>query len=154
MTGARDEVVIDASPGFGEAVVAGLVTPDYFVLRRRWLGRWGWRIVEYRPGRWEVVIRPRAEGGTERLMSPVPTAARPVLPERVLWRLTDLGVAIERFFGRLQDIEWAWAGVNFLSSSPDRSPLCRSRSVAPCGSSASWRHWQPSYCPLVPILWR
>src|SRR6476661_6964422 len=32
VTGARDRVVIDANPGLGEAVVAGLVTPDHVVL--------------------------------------------------------------------------------------------------------------------------
>ncbi|HZW03907.1 MAG TPA: PEP/pyruvate-binding domain-containing protein, partial [Anaerolineaceae bacterium] len=35
LTGARDEILIDASPGLGEAVVSGLVTPDHYVLRRR-----------------------------------------------------------------------------------------------------------------------
>jgi pyruvate,water dikinase len=28
VTGARDEIIVDASPGLGEAVVSGLVTPD------------------------------------------------------------------------------------------------------------------------------
>ena len=32
VTGNRDEIVIDASSGLGEAVVAGLVTPDHYVL--------------------------------------------------------------------------------------------------------------------------
>src|SRR5205807_3134720 len=62
VTGARDETVVDASPGLGEAVVSGLVTPDHYVLRK---GRWGWRIVERRPGRREVVVQPRVAGGTE-----------------------------------------------------------------------------------------
>jgi len=42
ISGARDEIVIDSSPGLGEAVVSGQVTPDHFVLRKR---RWGWRIL-------------------------------------------------------------------------------------------------------------
>ena len=32
VTGERDEIVIDASSGLGEAVVSGLVTPDHYVL--------------------------------------------------------------------------------------------------------------------------
>ena len=32
VTGARDEIVVDASRGLGEAVVSGLVTPDHYVL--------------------------------------------------------------------------------------------------------------------------
>ena len=34
VTGARDELVIDASPGLGEAVVSGAVTPDHYVLKK------------------------------------------------------------------------------------------------------------------------
>jgi rifampicin phosphotransferase len=32
VSGARDELLIDANPGLGEAVVGGLVTPDHFVV--------------------------------------------------------------------------------------------------------------------------
>jgi phosphoenolpyruvate synthase/pyruvate phosphate dikinase len=103
--GARDEVVIEASPGLGEAVVSGLVTPDHFVLRKRW---WGWSIVERRPGRREVVIRARSGGGTEHIENAADTDV-PALPDRALRRLARLGAAIERHFGRPQDIEWAWA---------------------------------------------
>ena len=113
LTGARDEVVIDASPGLGEAVVSGLVTPDHVVLRRRWLGRWlgpwGWRVAERRLGRREAIIRARAGGGTERVEGPGHAAAA-ALPDRALRRLAGLGTAIERHFGNPQDVEWAWDG--------------------------------------------
>ena len=105
ISGARDETIVDASVGLGEAVVAGLVTPDHAVLRR---GRWGWRIVERELGRREVVIRARAGGGTEQIEGA--PASAPALPDRALRRLARLGAAVERHFGRPQDIEWAWAG--------------------------------------------
>jgi hypothetical protein len=54
ITGARDEIIIDASPGLGEAVVSGLVTPDHFVLDKR-----SSRVKERRPGRREVIILAR-----------------------------------------------------------------------------------------------
>ena len=107
VTGARDEIVVDASPGLGEAVVAGLVTPDHYVLRT---GRWGWRIVERRPGRREVVVQPRAAGGTEHVAPDTTAAPRLAMPDRALHRLARLGTAIERHFGGPQDVEWAWAG--------------------------------------------
>lgn len=109
VTGARDEIVVGATPGLGESIVAGLVTPDHYVLRRRWLGRWGWRVVERRPGQREVVIKAREGGGTEQFAAPGGAAA-PALPEAPLRRLAHLGAAIERHFGRPQDVEWAWAG--------------------------------------------
>ena len=106
VTGARDESVVDASPGLGEAVVSGLVTPDHFTLRK---GRLGWRIAGRSLGRREVVIQPRAGGGVQHLEGQA-RAAIPSVPGRVLYRLARLGEAIARHFGRPQDIEWAWAG--------------------------------------------
>ncbi|MDQ3834891.1 MAG: phosphoenolpyruvate synthase, partial [Actinomycetota bacterium] len=105
VTGARDEVVIDASPGLGEAVVSGLVTPDHFVLRKR---RWGWSIAERRAGLREVIVRARLGGATEHMDGSADIDV-PVLPDRALRRLARLGVAIERHFERPQDVEWAWA---------------------------------------------
>jgi pyruvate,water dikinase len=121
VTGARGEIVVDASPGLGEAVVSGLVTPDHFVVRRRrtgldgkWMAdvappAWLWSIAERRAGRREVVVRPRAEGGTEHVQGSAATDV-PALPDRALRRLARAGAAIQRHFGRPQDVEWAWAG--------------------------------------------
>jgi pyruvate,water dikinase len=118
VTGARNETVIDANPGLGEAVVSGAVTPDHFVLRRRW---WGRSIIERRAGRREVVVRSRAEGGTESIAAEAGTQPdagsggtpgrgwAPSLPDRALRRLARLGRAIQRHFGAPQDVEWAWA---------------------------------------------
>jgi rifampicin phosphotransferase len=105
VTGARDEIVIDASPGLGEAVVSGQVTPDRFVLRKRW---WIWNIAERRRGRREVIIRARSGGGTEHVEGAAATDVL-ALPDRELRRLARLGAAIEQHFGRPQDVEWAWA---------------------------------------------
>lgn len=105
VTGARDETVIEASTGLGEAVVAGLVTPDHVILRR---GKLGWRIAERHAGRREVEIRPRPEGGVAAVTAAA--SAGPILPDAVLRRLASLGAAIAHHFGRPQDVEWAWAG--------------------------------------------
>ncbi len=111
VTGARDETVIDASPGLGEAIVSGLVTPDHLVLRKR---PWGWRIAERRPGQHEVIIRPGAGGGTEEVEGSTLTEVS-ALPDRALRQLARLGTAIQRQFGGPQDVEWAWAdGTPFI----------------------------------------
>jgi rifampicin phosphotransferase len=108
VTGARHEIVVDASPGLGEAVVSGEVTPDHYVLQKQ---RWGWRIHERRAGRQEVIIRVRAGGGTEH--SQADTEANvPVMKNRTLHQLARLGTAIEQHFGYPQDIEWALAEGN------------------------------------------
>ncbi|MBV9455314.1 MAG: hypothetical protein JOZ19_14565 [Rubrobacter sp.] len=105
VTGTRDEIAIDASPGLGETVVSGLTTPDHFVLRRRWCR---WSIAERRPGRREVIIRARSDGSTEQIKGSTSMDVSE-LPDQALRRLARLGAAIERHFGRPQDVEWAWA---------------------------------------------
>ena len=116
VTGDRDEIVIDASPGLGEAVVSGLVTPDRAVLRK---GRTGWRIVERSLGRREAIIQALPEGGTQKVEGPG-AAVQPAIPDRALRRLATLGQEIERHFGLPQDVEWAWAGgeVSILQARP------------------------------------
>src|SRR3712207_5255004 len=99
VTGARDEVVIDASSGLGEAVVAGLVTPDHYVIDARGSVR------QRTLGRREVVVRSVDGGGVAH------TTAEQVdpLPDGAVVELARLGRAVEAHFGRPQDIEWARA---------------------------------------------
>src|SRR4029453_16557652 len=101
VTGDRGQLVLDASSGLGEAVVAGLVTPDHYVLDTRGRGR------AWSPGRREVVVRPVAGGGVTRQRGD-PSQAQP-LPDWVLGELARLGAAVTGHFGRPQDIEWAYA---------------------------------------------
>ncbi|MFF4948417.1 PEP/pyruvate-binding domain-containing protein [Streptomyces chattanoogensis] len=102
VTGDRHTMVIDANPGLGEAVVSGLVTPEHLVVGKRRS-----RVIDHRSGRHEVVVRPRPEGGTERVTEPPPDTE---LPAHAVRRLVGIAKDIERHFGRPQDIEWAWAG--------------------------------------------
>ncbi|HET9778656.1 MAG TPA: PEP/pyruvate-binding domain-containing protein [Propionibacteriaceae bacterium] len=101
VTGERDEVVIDASSGLGEAVVAGLVTPDHYVLDGRD------EIRERTPGRGEVVIHSAAGGGVTRSTEAGPEPA--TLPDPVLIELAAQGRSVAAHFGQPQDIEWAYA---------------------------------------------
>jgi rifampicin phosphotransferase len=101
VTGARDELVIDASSGLGEAVVSGLVTPDHYVLDGHG------RVRERTPGRREVVIRSTPGGGVTHLTTTGPDPAS--LPDPVLTQLAALGRSVAAHFGRPQDIEWAHA---------------------------------------------
>jgi pyruvate,water dikinase len=104
VTGARDETIVEASAGLGEALVGGMVTPDHFVLRNT---RHRWQIVERQQGRREVDVQPRTGGVVEHV--PGATAAGPVLPDAILLQLARMGASIAKHFGRPQDIEWAWA---------------------------------------------
>jgi phosphohistidine swiveling domain-containing protein len=104
VTGDRDEVVIDANPGLGEAVVAGLVTPDHYVLDGRG------QIRERTPGGREVVIHSTASGGVTHSTDTGPEPA--TLPDEVLTELAALARKVADHFGRPQDIEWAYANAH------------------------------------------
>ena len=102
VSGDKGELVIDASPGLGEAVVSGLVTPDHIVVNKSRL-----RIKELRVGRRELVIRSKAEGGTEQV-TPANKNTDAALHPSAVRHLAALGKRIEHHFGTPQDIEWAW----------------------------------------------
>ncbi len=102
VSGTRDELVIDANPGLGEAVVGGLVTPDHFVVSKHSL-----EIKEQRAGKREVVVRSKADGGTEQVTPSNGDPKMTLLPSMVR-SLMKVGVQIERHYGVPQDIEWAW----------------------------------------------
>ncbi|MBW5483278.1 phosphoenolpyruvate synthase [Streptomyces bambusae] len=110
VTGNRHTLVVDASPGLGEAVVSGLVSPEHIVVDTRRP-----KVVRRTAGRHEVVVRSRPGGGTEQVTEQVtgqvtgPGAAGPALPAPAVRQLVRVAKDVERHFGRPQDIEWAWA---------------------------------------------
>lgn len=104
VTGARNQTVIDASTGLGEAIVSGLVTPDHIVLQR---GRLGWRVIEQQLGDRSVEVREARSGGVEHVTTSGTSA--PAIPIGVVKTLAKLGEKIAAHFGTPQDIEWAWA---------------------------------------------
>jgi rifampicin phosphotransferase len=102
VSGDNGELVIDASPGLGEAVVSGLVTPDHIVVNKSRS-----RTKEFQVGRREVVIRSKAKGGTEQV-TPTGKNIDAALSPSAVRNLARLGKRIERHFGTPQDVEWAW----------------------------------------------
>lgn len=105
VTGARDRITVDAGAGLGEAVVSGLVTPDHYVLDR------DGRTLEHTPGRGEVVLRAKADGGIDR-QTPDGRGDEGgprgrLLTDSRLSELAGYARTIEEHFGRPQDIEWS-----------------------------------------------
>jgi pyruvate,water dikinase len=98
-----DELVIEATWGLGEAVVAGLVTPDRFRLSR------DGRVLERAIGVKDVAVRPAPQGGTEEMPVPAELVRRACLEDSDLDRLRQLASRCEQAFGGKQDLEWAFA---------------------------------------------
>ncbi|HEV3400643.1 MAG TPA: PEP/pyruvate-binding domain-containing protein [Acidimicrobiales bacterium] len=103
VTGA-DEVVVESSWGLGEAVVGGLVTPDFFRL-----GPVG-EVRERRLGVKDVEVRPAPEGGTRRVPVEPGRARSSSLSDPQLRELHSLALRCQDVYGGSQDIEWAFAG--------------------------------------------
>jgi phosphohistidine swiveling domain-containing protein len=101
VTGNRNETVIDASPGLGEAVVSGAVNPDHFIVSST-----DRRIVARRLGDKRVMITSLPGGGTERHES-ADRSSEACLDDERLLQLVDLGQQVERHYGAPQDTEWA-----------------------------------------------
>jgi phosphohistidine swiveling domain-containing protein len=103
VSGARDELIIDASLGLGEAVVSGFVTPDHVIIHKRSL-----HIKDQQRGSKEILIRSKPGGGTEQVTSAQEIRDTAALSPHVIRKLSRLGIQIERHYGMPQDIEWAW----------------------------------------------
>jgi pyruvate,water dikinase len=102
MTGA-DECVIEASWGLGEAVVAGLVTPDHWVLDA------AGKMTTFIVGEKDIAIRRTAVGAAE---EPVDDdlIETPCLDDIQLAALHELATTCDRVYGmRGHDIEFAFA---------------------------------------------
>ena len=103
VTGQRDQAMISAAWGLGEAVVGGLVTPDTLTVDK------ASGAVLARETADKQVMTVRVNGGTEE--QPVPEELRraPVLDDEAAAELVRLGVQIEELYGMPMDIEWALA---------------------------------------------
>jgi pyruvate, water dikinase len=98
----RDQVVVEAVWGLGEALVSGRLTPDHYVLTREGT------VKQARVASQPVAVVPLAGGGTEeRALEPEQAEGR-VLTDGELAELAALGVRLESHFGAPQDVEWAY----------------------------------------------
>jgi rifampicin phosphotransferase len=101
ITGNRNEIVIDASPGLGEAVVSGAVNPDHFVINS--VDR---KVVSRRLGDKRVMITSVPGGGTVH-QELADRSSQACLDDVQVLRLADLGQQVQRHYGAPQDTEWA-----------------------------------------------
>jgi pyruvate,water dikinase len=105
LTGRRDERVIDAGFGLGEAVVSGQVEPDHYTVD----GRTG-RITGRKLGAKALTIVPAPGGGTTTLTHADANAQQQALPDAQILALARLAGQVAAHYGAPQDIEWAWDG--------------------------------------------
>ncbi len=108
VTGQRDQAMLTAAWGLGEAIVSGKVTPDTFIVSKQ-TGRVLTREVADKT----VMTVPLDHGTADQ---PVPQEKRraPVLSECQVAELVRLGVKVEQEYQLPVDIEWVTVGDKIL----------------------------------------
>jgi pyruvate,water dikinase len=101
VTGARDELMINAAWGLGEAIVSGRVTPDTVVINKQTGAIRSQEISS------KDVMTVRLESGTREEPVPAGKRRRAALEPAQAAELARLGVKIEQLYGQPMDIEWA-----------------------------------------------
>jgi len=107
VNGRRDQMVVNASWGLGEAIVGGAVTPDTLTLDKA-TGN-----VIARETAEKNVQTVRVNGGVQEQPVPANLRRAPVLDAGQAAELVRLGNQIEALYGMPMDIEWAWADGKF-----------------------------------------
>jgi pyruvate,water dikinase len=147
LTGKRDETVIDATFGLGEALVSGQVEPDHYVVDA------AGKVMLKTLGAKALAIRGKAGGGTQKTGEDA--AARQALPDDQIVALARLGQQAAQAFGGSQDMEWTFAGgkLSVVQSRPITSlyPLpesCTPERFEVLFSFAAWQGMLDPYTPL------
>lgn len=98
-----DEAVINSNWGLGETVVAGIATPDAFIVDKNNLD-----IIQKQLGAKETSIKLLPDGGTEEYVDSAQIYLS--LTDEQVKELTKLIVQVEKSYDRPMDIEWAFSG--------------------------------------------
>ncbi len=128
-SGAKDRLVIEGAFGLGEAVVSGSVSPDRYVVEKQTLAV---LVREVHPK--ELTIELSPDGGTATRELDPQEGTRPVLDEREVSELAQMGKRIEEHYGAPQDTEWAFDPDGKLWMLQSR-PITSASAAKPAGAA-------------------
>src|SRR5512142_2660175 len=100
LTGARNQEMINAAWGLGEAIVGGQVTPDTVVVDKA-----SGAITQQEISEKDVMTVP-TQSGTREESVPADRRAQAVLSPAQVTELAHIGMQIENLYGQPMDIEW------------------------------------------------
>lgn len=108
VTESRNQMVIEAGYGLGEAIVGGMITPDTYVVDKK-----NRTIIDTNIGRQEVMII-KSSSGTKTVPIAKPRQSKQKLSDKQIIALSKICCGIEKHYNYPQDIEWAMDGSNKL----------------------------------------
>ncbi|MCC7161222.1 MAG: hypothetical protein IT331_01905 [Anaerolineae bacterium] len=124
----RDEMVLNASWGLGEAIVSGLVTPD------TWITTQSGDILEREIASKEIAIEYAPDGGTREITVSREKSAVPCLDDARVRAVIGLGDRVQMHYARPMDIEWAYARETFYML--QARPITTLQAEPPAGQDA------------------
>ena len=104
----KNQMIIEAGWGLGEAIVSGQVTPDAYVIDKRDLS-----IVDINIAKQEMMIIRKAGGGIKHTIVPKLKQEKQKLSGKQIIELAKMCANIEKHYKKPQDIEWAYAKGKF-----------------------------------------
>lgn len=155
LNGRRDQIVINASWGLGEAVVGGSVTPDTLTIEKS-----SGRVIKRETAE-KLIQSVRIDSGTHEVLVPEKLRRVEVLSDSRAAELASLGNQIEALFGIPMDIEWALASGEFailqarpITALPEHEPTLPSDWKLPEGAYAAMRNniVELMVDPLTPLF--
>jgi len=146
MTGAREELVINAAWGLGEAIVSGRVTPDTIIVDKKTGAIASQEIAS------KEVMTVRSQEGTYEEPVPGGQRKRAALQPARAAELARLGMKIEQLYGQATDIEWAMCdGQIFILQARPVTALAESRATPDWKLPREGRkYWRMSVAELLP----
>ncbi len=107
----RNEMIIEAGFGLGEAIVSGMITPDNYLIDKG-----EQMLLDVNVSEQEQMIAKLEEGDnvvTKTLPVPEENRGKQKLSGKNILELARICSRIESHYGSPQDIEWAWEGEKF-----------------------------------------
>ncbi len=126
----RNQLIIEAGFGLGEAIVSGSVTPDSYVVEKE-----PRNIIDVNVSTQKRGLFRSESGGNEWLEIAEPQASSQVLTETQTLELGELVMVIERHYGFPCDIEWAFESGKFYIV--QSRPITTLKAVEPAGEASS-----------------
>lgn len=98
----KNQMIIEAGWGLGEAIVGGIITPDSYVLNKK-----TWEIIDINVSEQEKMIVRKWSGGTTETKVPSAKKNKQKINGKQIVLLAKLCAKIEKHYGFPCDIEWA-----------------------------------------------
>lgn len=105
ITGDKNQIMIEAGFGLGEAIVSGVITPDNYLVNKKTLD-----ILEKDISRQEKMITWDSFAGTREIVTKEGWEEKQKLPDEFIEDLSRIALKIEEHYQKPVDIEWALAG--------------------------------------------